>query len=246
MSMPVLLMSAALAMPDPLDAAGLTEADVAEPMTGTVVANPTPLALTPERVERIRDYQSQRMYVRDETELRGGAAAVAMSQPVGAHMTTPSVVLVDPMFTVQTWGVYRGDDRIGPSEFLRETGETFRADDLDRRVERDRRKARRWMLVAGVGAASLAAGVVQYDRATTLPEELLAHQLTFGGLGVGMTGLMAASFPASRATRLERYPSAAMNRDDAEKMVERHNKALQQRLGLTEEDVLLIDLADSL
>ncbi len=209
--------------------------------TGTAPSVP---ALTAERAERIRKYQGQRLTIRDETELRG--APSGMNPPLPGPLSSPSVVVVDSFYAVPTWGVYQGSVRISPAAFFRETGETFRADDLDRRVARDRRKARRWMMLAGAGAATLTAGVVQYDRADQLSEELIAQQLTFGGLAMGTTGLVVASFPASRATRLTHYPSAVMDRDDAQSMVERHNRAVQQELGLTEEDLLLIELADQL
>ena len=213
------------------------------PVTTTGTA-PSSTTLTPERAERLRQYQDQRLTIRDETELRGTPSG--MTPPLPGPLSSPNVVVVDSFYAVPTWGVYRGRTRVSPTTFLRETGETFRADDLDRRVERDRRKARRWLMVAGAGAATLTAGVVQYERAERLPDEVIAQQLTFGGLALGTTGLLAASFPASRATRLTHYPSAVMDRADAEKMVERHNRALQQALGLSPEDLLLLELADRL
>ena len=227
---------AAVATAPPLSARTLAQAPVAR----------GPAALTPGQAERLRAYQRQRLRVVDETELRGGTAAMSMAAPTPGPGRSSNVVVVDPFYTVHTWGVYAGDQRLSPTEFFRETGETFRADELDRRIERDQRKARRWMVVAGVGAASLAAGVVQYDRARDLPQQLLAQQLTFGGLGVGMTGLMAASFPATRAARVAHYPSAVVDRADAEELAARHNRVLQERLGLTEADLLLLELADRL
>jgi hypothetical protein len=235
----------AVEAPDPEPAAAPPEEPVrsAGTFSGTTTAQPIGPALTPERVARLRNYQNQRFTVRDETELRGGAAMV---QPMAGPTLSTNVVVVDSFYTVQTWGVYQGAERMAPSTFLRETGETFRADDLERRVERDHRRSRRWMMLAGMGAASLTAGVIQYDRAQDYPHKLLAHQLTFGGLAVGMTGLIGASFPASRASRLESYPGAVVNRPEAEEMAERHNKALQQELGLTTEDLLLLELAEGL
>jgi len=198
------------------------------------------------RIARLQQYKSERLRVVTETELRGGVAAVAVGTPQPAGMVAPSVVMVDPVLTYQTWGIYRGSHRLSPSTFLRETGETFRADDLDRRTERDRNKARRWMVVAGAGATSLAMGMVAMSKAEDLPQQMLAQQLTLGGVGLGMTGVVGASFPASRATRMTHYPSAVLERADAEAMAERHNKALQQELGLTEGDLLLLELADTL
>ena len=214
-----------------------------EPVNTTGSARSTE-ALTPDRAERIRAYQSQRLNIRDETELRGGSSGLA--SPLPGPMSSTNVIVVDSFYAVPTWGAYRGAERLSPADFLRETGESFRADDLDRRVERDRRKARRWMILAGTGAAGLTAGVVTYDRADDLAGQLIGQQLTFGGLAMGTTGLVAASFPASRATRLTHYPSAVMKRADAEDMARRHNRALQQELGLTPEDILLIELSDSL
>jgi len=252
MSTPALLLIAALATPGASEAKPSpppAEAAATQPVTtmaGTVSARSEPLTITPERLARITSYNTARLTVRDETELRGATTALAVSQPAMVGATGPGVVVIDPVFTVQTWGIYRGTTRLDPAPFLRETGETFRASDIERRIARDRRKSRRWMMVAGVGAASIAAGVIQSDQAENLPEQLLADQLTFGGIGLGVAGLMGASFPASRATRLAHYPSAVMDREDAEAMVERHNTALRERLGLTPEDLLLIELAESL
>ena len=230
--------------PSPTESVEVHTEVVPMPAVVTTGTAPSPPALTAERAERIRQYQDQRLTIRDETELRG--APSGMAPPLPGPMTSPNVVVVDSFYAVPTWGVYQGTARISPSAFLRETGETFRADDLDRRVARDQRKARRWMMVAGAGAATLTAGVVQYDRADQLSQELIAHQLTFGGLAMGTAGLVVASFPASRATRLRHYPSAVVDRADAQRMVERHNRAVQQKLGLSEEDLLLIELADRL
>ncbi len=214
------------------------------PAVNTTRTAPPADARTPEQADRLRTYQRQRLRIRDETELRGGTSG--MASPIPGPLSPSSVVVVDSFYAVPTWGAYRGTERLSPAAFLRETGETFRADDLERRVERDRRKARRWMILAGTGAAGLTAGVVTYDRADDLAGQLIGQQLTFGGLALGTTGLVGASFPASRATRLTHYPSAVMDRADAQAMADRHNRALQQELGLSPQDLLLIELADSL
>ena len=80
-------------------------------------------ALTPERAERIRAYQSQRLNIRDETELRGGSSGLA--SPLPGPMSSTSVIVVDSFYAVPTWGAYRGAERLSPAEFLRETGESF-------------------------------------------------------------------------------------------------------------------------
>ncbi len=216
-------------------------------MHGLTVAEPAvPVEPTAARIARLQHYTSERLRVVSETELLGGVASVSVGPSQPAELGAPSVVLVDPTFTYQTWGIYQGSHRLSPSAFLRETGETFRADDLDRRIERDRKKARRWMMVAGAGATSFMMGMVATPRADDLPQQIIAQQLTLGGVGVGIAGLVGASFPASHATRTTHYPSAVLERSDAEAMAERHNTALQQRLSLTEEDLLVLELADQL
>lgn len=207
----------------------------------------TPSATVSEaQLARLKAYKARRLRVVTETELRTSLSPAASEALSTAQHRGDTVVVADPAYTLETWGIYRGNTRLSPSDFLHTTGETFRADDVHHRIERDERRARRWLTVAAMGGASLAAGLYGSRVAEDLPQELLARQLTVGGIGVGTAGLMAASVPTTRADRLKRYPSALMDRAQAEAMVARHNEALAKELGLTADDRRLMELADAL
>ncbi len=204
-------------------------------------------ALSAEQVARIRAYRAQRLSIVRETEFRGGMSTIAGVRPLPTGMVLdPDVVIVDPLYTVQTWGIYRGESRLSPAEVLRVSGDTTRADSLTQKIERDDKKARRWLTVAGAGGVALAGGLVTQGQAKDLPHLVLGQQLTLGGMTVAVTGLIGASIPASRSSNLSHYPSAIMERAEAEALVERHNRALQESLGLTPEDLLFLEIANGM
>ena len=93
-------------------------------------------------------------------------------------------------------------------------------------------------------SGAVIAGLVGMRVATT-PEQYLAWNLaTLGGSAVGISGLIAGTFPAAKAGRLERSPSAVMEPGRARSLAQEHNDALQAKLGVTPQEAWLLELGD--
>lgn len=198
--------------------------------------------LTLERLQTLRRYKAERLSVHEETELRGGGTALAMGYPYGRVGPSTTVMMTDPIYTVRTWGVYEGPDRITTPTFLDKVGKASEAAALREDIQRYDRRSKRWFGVAGLGAGVLIAGVVGMRTAAT-PEEYLAWNLaTLGGTAAGMGGLIVGSFPAAKAGRLERAPAAVMSPAEARALAERHNDALQKQLGVTPQEAWLVEI----
>jgi hypothetical protein len=224
------------------------------PSAGPVLALPAPTgagpapavagapALTMDRLQTLRRYKAERLSVHEETELRGGGTALAMGYPYGRMGPSTAVMMTDPVYTVRTWGVYQGPDRISTPSFLDKVGKASEATALREDVARHQRRSKGCFGVAGIGAGVLVAGLIGM-RAATTPEEYLAWNLaTLGGTAAGMTGLVVGSFPAAKANRLERSPAAVMTPAEARALAERHNDALQRELGVTPQEAWLLEL----
>ena len=199
-------------------------------------------ALTMDRLQTLRRYKAERLSVHEETELRGGGTALAMGYPYGRMGPSTALMMTDPVYTVRTWGVYQGPDRISTPSFLDKVGKASEATALREDVARHQRRSKGCFGVAGIGAGVLVAGLIGM-RAATTPEEYLAWNLaTLGGTAAGMTGLVVGSFPAAKANRLERSPAAVMTPAEARALAERHNDALQRELGVTPQEAWLLEL----
>jgi hypothetical protein len=230
--------------------ASVAPASVAPP--GPVLALPGPSgagpavagapALTMDRLQTLRRYKAERLSVHEETELRGGGTAMAMGYPYGRMGPSTAVMMTDPVYTVRTWGVYQGPDRISTPSFLDKVGKASEATALREDVARYQRRSKGCFGVAGIGAGVLVAGLIGM-RAATTPEEYLAWNLaTLGGTAAGMGGLVVGSFPAAKASRLERSPATVMTPAEARALAERHNDALQKQLGVTPQEAWLLEL----
>lgn len=198
--------------------------------------------LTMERLQTLRRYKAERLSVHEETELRGGGTSLAMGYPYGRIGPSTTVMMTDPVYTVRTWGVYQGPDRITTPTFLDKVGKAGEAAALREDISRYDRRSKRCFGVAGIGAGVLIAGIVGMRTAAT-PEEYLAWNLaTLGGTAAGMGGLVVGSFPAAKAGRLERSPAAVMSPAEARALAERHNDALQRELGVSPQEAWLLEI----
>jgi hypothetical protein len=214
------------------------------PRVGPAPALPGAPALTVERLATLRAYKAQRLSVREETELRGGGTSMAMGYPMGRLGGTTTFMVTDPIYTVHTWGVYQGPDRISTPDFLAVAGHKGEADALRSDIQRYDARSKRRFGAAGLGAGAVIAGLVGMRVATT-PEQYLAWNLaTLGGSAVGISGLIAGTFPAAKAGRLERSPSAVMEPGRARSLAQEHNDALQAKLGVTPQEAWLLELGD--
>lgn len=216
----------------------------AGPRSGPAPALPAAPALTVERLATLRAYKAQRLSVREETELRGGGTSMAMGYPMGRMGSTAAFVVTDPVYTVRTWGVYQGPDRMSTPDFLAAAGQRPEAEQLRAEIQRHDARSKRRFGAAGLGAGVAIASLVGMRVATT-PEQYLAWNLaTLGGSAVGISGLIAGTFPAAKAGRLERSPSAVMEPTRARALAQAHNDALQAKLGVTPQEAWLLELGD--
>ncbi len=181
------------------------------------------------RLEALRVYKSRRL-VRATTSLTS-----TTSSSEGSSTST-----------VITWMVYDGGGTpITAAQFAERVGDDQVAD----RIQRERRRGTAASLVLlGVGAGSLAAGLplvhegivggIEDDGASSDPR-------TVGGIvllcsGAALLGLF--HLPAAVATNRARFCGAFYTPEQADDLIRAYNDALGAELGLDREDVLQLDL----
>ena len=199
--------------------------------------------LTPERLMALRTYKSQRLQVRAETEYRGSSVATFTSMSYGypRGMGT-GVVVTDNISTFRTWGVYRGPQRLSAPDFLHLAQAAERRDALVADIKRLRRKSKVWYGVAGAGVAGVVAGLVGMASANNVDTYRTYNQVSLAGTLVTIGGLFGASFPASKASRLYKYPGASMSSDEANDLAHGANEQLRQELEIAPNEAWLLDL----
>jgi hypothetical protein len=240
------------ASPTTSTAAPPTEAPLAIPMRPGVAAPPTrpPGAneaggLTPDRLAALRTYRDERLVVRGEAELTGGA----VYGQVGGWYGYPhrgyggGWVVADPLRVTRGWGIYQGPRRVDVPTFLGEVGEAGQKAELDADISRASRNSQIWFTAAGIGAAALLTGFVGSNLATTPQDAYQWSQVSFVGATTTVVGLVGGSFPSSKAQRLRRVPAATMSVDEATRLATRHNEQLREKLGLSPDDVWRMEQA---
>ena len=235
------------AEPPPVDApAPPAEAPLAIPMRPGVASPPTRPpsaaeqgALSPDRLAALRTYRDERLVVRGEAELSGGAVYGQLGgwygYPHRGHVG--GWVVADPLRVTRGWGIYQGPRRVDVPTFLGEVGEAGQKAALDGDISRATRNSQIWFTAAGIGAAALLTGFVGSNLATTPSDAYQWSQVSFLGATTTVVGLVGGSFPSSKAQRLRRVPAATMSVDEANRLANRHNEQLRQELGLSPDDV---------
>ena len=197
------------------------------------------------RLQALRTYRNRRLTLHPETELHGGdthVVGMGMGGPWGwGGWWGSTAVYTDPYYTVRTWGIYRGPQRLSVPEFLGTVGATDRKASLDHEIGHARGAARAWFTVAGIGGAGIVAGLVGMGIADTHEQWRLMNNITFTGSLVTIGGLLGGSFPNGKAARLERYPAASMGIDESQEYVDKYNDSLRKDLGLEPQDVWQIE-----
>ena len=138
------------------------------------------------------------------------------------------VVVTDNISTFRTWGVYRGPQRLSAPDFLHLAQAAERRDALVADIKRLRRKSKVWYGVAGAGVAGVVAGLVGMASANNVDTYRTYNQVSLAGTLVTIGGLFGASFPASKASRLYKYPGASMSSDEANDLAHGANEQLRQ------------------
>lgn len=216
------------------------------PATGGPPARP---ARDPERMALVRQYRAQRLVLRGETEIQPGNAYAFTSgygpYPYGAVGLSHTTVIHEPATTTRTWGIYQGPQRLAVPTFLSAAGEADRSAVLSGQITKSRKATRTWFTVAGVGGAAIMTGMVGMGAAEELSTAQAYNTVALGGVGFLVTGLVAASFPSAKAHKLARYPSATLTVDEAQGLVDRHNDALREELGLSADEVWSIEVGNN-
>jgi hypothetical protein len=206
-----------------------------------------PAPVTAARLQALRGYKAGRLQLRDETEFRGGSAWVmgggygGMWGPGYGAWGWGGPVVIDPPTALRTWGVYRGPERLDVPEFLTAVGQTQRRKELDADITRLKRRATFWSVIAGLGGAGLATGLVGMSTVETRQQYDTFNAVTLGGTLVMATGFIGNSFPRGKESALRRYPSATMGSDEAQQLIDAHNEALREELGLSAADVWALE-----
>ena len=204
-------------------------------------AQPQPLQLTrsSSQLMAVQQYQRQRLQIRGEMSFHGGHTTFYSGHRYrwgGVGMAVHS-----PVTTSRTWGVYQGPSRINVPDFLTMVGQTEQSRLLSAEIARAERASRAWYTTAGVGVAGMIVGWVGYNTATTRDDRITFNNISLGGLGLTVTGLIGGSFPAGKATRLQRVPQASMTSDQAQQLIDTHNNTLRESLQLSADDVWAIE-----
>lgn len=206
-----------------------------------------PDPMSPEKLAALRTYEAERLEIRGETEVRAGAVPVVGwgwgwgwgPRPGWRHHTTIGVAYA-PVATTRGWGIYQGPQRLNVPTALSLAGDS-RLEGLQTAIQRKKTAANAWYTVAGVGGAALVGSVFGRVTADSRDEYNTWYSVGLLGGATGIVGLIAASGPASEARSLEQVPYLTLSLEDARAVVERHNDALRQRLGLSPAEVWSIE-----
>lgn len=196
-----------------------------------------------ERLEKMRAYKAQRMTVREETEIRGGGMSPQITGGVGGGWGSPMGMPMtnDPLYSVQTWGIYLGKRRLSVPEYLELTEQDDLAAALDLDIQRSKRQSRVLYGIGIAGVAAAGAGVV--GQVTTEDVERYGLYRTTAMLGVvaAIGGFVGGSIPAARAKELEDEASFRFTPEQVQPRLDTYNEALRLRIGLSAEDVMLME-----
>lgn len=196
-----------------------------------------------ERLEKMRAYKAQRLVVREETEIRGGGTSPQITGGVGGGWGSPmgTPMTTDPVYTVQTWGVYQGKRRLTVPEYLEATDQGELAEALNVDIQRSQRQSRVLYGVGALGVVAAGAGVVGQVTATDVERYALYRTTATLGVVAAIGGFVGGSVPAARAKELEQEVSFRFTPEQVQPRLDAYNEALRLRIGLSAEDVMLLE-----
>lgn len=206
-------------------------------------AEPTGPTLTAEKLGSVREYQRQRLVVRQETELRGGGTSVVSSPWANPYSMTPSQVVQDPIYAVQGWGIYQGSRRLTVPEYLGVIGSDQMKEFLEQDIVRLNATSKGLYAFGGLGVAATVVGIVGMNNSQTPEQRLIFFAAAGGGVVAMLTGFIGGSVPAAKATQIESDPEYTFTPEQVQEGVDTYNEQLRSGLELSSEEVLLIEAA---
>lgn len=216
---------------------------VQRPAAAPVVDPAVQQALAVERLEKMRAYKAQRLIVREEMEIRGGGTSPQITGGIGGGWGSPMGVPMtnDPLYTVQTWGIYQGKRRLTVPEYLELTDQDELAEALELDIQRSKRQSRVLYGIGVTGVVAAGAGVV--GQVSTDDVERYGLYRTTATLGVvaAIGGFVGGSIPAARAKELEQEAGFRLTPEQVQPRLDAYNEALRLRIGLSAEDVMLLE-----
>jgi hypothetical protein len=197
-----------------------------------------------EKLNALRQYQRERLELSSEVNITGGASTAYMRGPMmgyGGVGFSSGFVVSDPIYTTRTLRVYQAKEPISSLYFfdLIEDEEMFKSVERQAKKYRKRRKIGRVVALLGLGTA--VSGWVGVSQASNELEVVVYSNLSLLGSLVGFGGLLGSSFPTSKEVALLRTPLSTMSKLEVENKIDQYNDALRLELGLTVEDVILIE-----
>lgn len=196
-----------------------------------------------ERLAALREYKAQRLSIREETELRGGGVSSVYQPGYGVTAGTGVMqpVITDPYYTVQTWAVYEGDQRLSVPDYLLLTGQEELAEALLLDIQRSERQSK---LLYGMGVAGVVlsgVGVIGQINSTDADSYALYRGAALGGVVLAVGGFVGGSLPASRARGLQEDVGYRFTVEQVQPRLDAYNEQLRRDLGLSAQDVLILE-----
>jgi hypothetical protein len=198
-----------------------------------------------ERLQALRQYQRQRLSINPEIEVSGGGTSVYSGFGWGRQGFGGGMVISDPIRTSRSWGLYQGSSRLDVPSFLDVAGATDLSAQISGDIASDVKRSRTFYTVAGVGIAGLIVGSFGARTAQTELEFYQYSSIIAPSIGLTIGGMFAGSIPAARSERTRLYPSESIGLDRAQDLADAHNDRLRSSLGLSPEDVWVIESTEA-
>jgi len=152
------------------------------------------------------------------------------------HVGVGVPVVAPPLNASQPWAVFQQQKRLTVPEYLGVVGDSVQAQALDHDIRQAKTWSNVFLGVAGAGAVTAVAGIVQASAAHDRFEYDNAMGIaTLGGLGI-VGGLIGRSLSSAHAFELQNDFKESLTFSETEAAVEAYNAQLRKDLGLREED----------
>ncbi|MDP6935526.1 MAG: hypothetical protein QGG40_21585, partial [Myxococcota bacterium] len=202
------------------------------------------IQLSTQNLSALQRYTALRLSVQSEPSVYGSAFAPHRTYPApqAPYWWISDSRDLESNNSPIRWSIYRGLARLSVPDFLETTGQSQQLNSVNRDIDTARKKSKVWFAAAGLGASALTGSLAAMASAQDYDTYVSWNRLALGGAAISGLGLLAASFPATEAAHLNRFPETVMNIEEAQQLVEAHNSSLREELDLTADQVLVVEL----